>query len=56
MPQKEEITNKKLKSIYGASKLFSTNYLLELFKNLIIIILRLYLVYGPNQDINRWYL
>ena len=55
-PQKEDrVFNKKLKSIYGESKLLSTNFLLGLFKkfNFPVIVLRLYLVYGPNQDINR---
>ena len=45
-----------MKSIYGKSKLLATNYLLELHKrnNFPVTILRLYLVYGPYQDINRF--
>ena len=57
-PQKEttSINVKNLKSIYGKSKLLATNYLLELHKrnNFPVTILRLYLVYGPYQDINRF--
>tara|TARA_B100000787_G_scaffold166785_1_gene152529 strand:- start:1870 stop:2787 length:918 start_codon:yes stop_codon:yes gene_type:complete len=57
-PQKEtsNTTVKKLKSMYGKSKLLATNYLLELHKqkNFPVTILRLYLVYGPNQDVNRF--
>ena len=46
---------KKLKSTYGQAKLMATNYLLRLNKkhNFPCTILRLYLVYGPNQDNNR---
>ena len=46
---------KKLKSTYGQAKLMATNYLLRLNKkhNFPCTILRLYLVYGPNQDDNR---
>lgn len=46
---------KKLKSTYGKAKLMATNYLLKLYKkyNFPCTILRLYLVYGPNQDGNR---
>ena len=56
-PQKEyknEKTNK-LKSIYGKSKLLSTNYLLNLYieKNFPILILRPYLIYGPGQSLDR---
>ena len=42
-------------SVYGKAKLLSTKYLLDLNKknNFPSSIIRLYLVYGPNQDINR---
>ena len=42
-------------SVYGKAKLLSTKYLLRLNKKkkFPATILRLYLVYGPNQDINR---
>ena len=57
-PQKESklIELKKLKSIYGVAKLSATNYLLQKFeeKNFPCTILRLYLVYGPKQDFNRY--
>ena len=57
-PQKEtNITNvKRLKSIYGKSKLLATNLLINLYKkkNFPVTILRLYLAYGPYQDINRF--
>ena len=45
----------KLKSTYGQAKLMATNYLLELNKkyDFPCTILRLYLIYGPNQDNNR---
>tara|TARA_A100001011_G_scaffold387826_1_gene466324 strand:- start:9351 stop:10259 length:909 start_codon:yes stop_codon:yes gene_type:complete len=55
-PQKENKLNKqKTYSIYGMSKLLSTKYLLQLNKkyDFPVTILRLYLVYGPNQDTNR---
>ncbi len=55
-PQKENsYNNQKTYSIYGTSKLQSTKYLLKLNKkfNFPVSILRLYLVYGPNQDENR---
>ena len=47
--------NKKILSTYGKAKLSSTNFLLSLYKNYNFpaIILRLYLVYGPNQEPNR---
>ena len=55
-PQKEN--NKKFQktsSVYGSAKLLSTKYLLNLKKryNFPSVILRLYLIYGPNQDANR---
>ena len=55
-PQLENIKNKqKTFSIYGNAKLLSTKFLLDLKKrfNFPVVIIRLYLVYGPNQDINR---
>lgn len=55
-PQRENKQNKqKTYSIYGMSKLLSTKYLLQLNKkyDFPVTILRLYLVYGPNQDTNR---
>ena len=54
-PQTESNLNKKTFSIYGSAKLLSTQFLLKLFKrfNFPVTILRLYLVYGPNQDANR---
>lgn len=47
---------KSIKSIYGKAKLLSTIYLLDLFKknHFPSTILRLYLAYGPKQDINRF--
>ena len=55
-PQLENIKNKqKTFSVYGNAKLLSTKFLLDLKKrfNFPVVIIRLYLVYGPNQDINR---
>lgn len=45
----------KLKSIYSKSKLLASNFLLKSYKekNFPITIFRLYLTYGPGQDINR---
>ncbi len=55
-PQKEshKISRKNF-SVYGTAKLLSTKYLLYLKKKFDFpsVILRLYLVYGPYQDINR---
>jgi nucleoside-diphosphate-sugar epimerase len=44
-----------LKSIYGKSKLLSTNYLLNLYKikKFPVLILRPYLIYGPGQSLDR---
>ncbi len=57
-PQSESSnTNiKYLKSTYGKAKLLATNYLLRKYKEKAFpcIILRLYLVYGPRQDFNRF--
>ena len=55
-PQYEiQSTKKKINSIYGQAKLSSTNFLLDLNKkfNFPVIILRLYLIYGPYQEPNR---
>ena len=55
-PQKENKQNlQETYSTYGNAKLLSSKFLLELKKkyNFPITILRLYLVYGPKQDINR---
>lgn len=56
-PQKENLI-KKIKntnSVYGNAKLSTTFFLLNLYKKKKFpsTILRLYLVYGPNQDNNR---
>ena len=57
-PQKEIMRPKTilLKSIYGKAKLMSSNYLIKLYKdkNFPVTILRLYLAFGPKQDINRF--
>ena len=47
--------NQKTYSVYGKAKLLSTRFLIGLFEkyNFPVTIIRLYLVYGPNQDINR---
>ncbi len=56
-PQKEKTQNNtnKLKSIYGKSKLKSTNLLIKLHKkkNFPVLILRPYLIYGPGQSNER---
>ena len=55
-PQKESTINRqKTYSTYGEAKLMSTKLLLNLSKkyNFPMTVIRLYLVYGPNQDINR---
>jgi nucleoside-diphosphate-sugar epimerase len=57
-PQNEKITTqvKGLKSTYGKAKLSATNYLLKKNKthNFPGNVIRLYLVYGPRQDFNRF--
>lgn len=57
-PQKETSTAqvKDLKSTYGKAKLSATNYLLKKNKthNFPGNVIRLYLVYGPRQDFNRF--
>ena len=54
-PQIEKYKNNKTFSYYGKAKLLSTKMFLKLYKkkNFPVTILRLYLVYGPNQDTNR---
>ena len=54
-PQKESFKCKP-KSIYGKAKLFSTKYLLNLYNKhkFPATIVRLYQVYGPYQDLNRF--
>lgn len=56
-PQKEnaKIKSNTIKSNYGISKYLATKYLLNLHqkKKFPVIILRLYLIYGPKQDANR---
>lgn len=56
-PQKEinKVSVSKIKSVYGRSKLLSTNYLLKLYKEkkFPVIILRPYLIYGPGQSLDR---
>ena len=57
-PQRENIkcNLKSIKSIYGKAKLLSSIYMINLFrkKNFPSTVLRLYLVYGPRQDTNRF--
>jgi len=57
-PQKEGIkcSLKSIKSIYGKAKLLSSRYIINLFEknNFPSTVLRLYLVYGPKQDTNRF--
>ena len=57
-PQKEKYKSeiKLLKSTYGKAKLLSSKYMINLFikKNFPSVVLRLYLAYGPKQDINRF--
>ena len=57
-PQKEKIkcNLKSIKSVYGKAKLLSTLYMINLFKkkNFPATVLRLYQVYGPKQDTNRF--
>jgi len=56
-PQKEEqfVQAKSLKSMYGKSKLLSTEYIMKKFKlkNFPAIVIRPYLVYGPGQSADR---
>ena len=56
-PQKENavISKSNIKSIYALSKFLASNYLINLYKKFKfpVTILRLYLTYGPDQDLNR---
>ena len=54
-PQHERNSDNKTFSIYGRAKLLSTKLSQSLYKrfNFPVTVLRLYLVYGPYQDINR---
>ena len=54
--EKSKCDPKLVRSTYGKAKLLSTIYLLDLFKKKKFpsTILRLYLSYGPKQDINRF--
>ena len=54
-PQKEN-SKCKPKSVYGRAKFLSTKYLLNLHvkKKFPVTIVRLYQVYGPYQDLNRF--
>ncbi len=57
-PQKEKkyLKYKKLKSYYGQSKLLASLHLKKMFYlyKFPIVIFRLYQVYGPKQDLNRF--
>ena len=57
-PQKEDYKPKinDLKSMYSKGKLAASKYLMELYDKhrFPVIIFRLYLNYGPNQDFNRF--
>jgi len=54
-PQKENMKCSPL-SVYGKSKLLASKFLLKLYKKnkFPVTILRLYQIYGPNQDQNRF--
>ena len=56
-PQKENTICKikSNKSTYGKAKLLASNYLMDLYKKkkFPVTVLRLYLAYGPKQDVNR---
>lgn len=54
-PQKENSNCKPL-SIYGKAKSLATEFLLKLYKynKFPVTVLRLYQIYGPNQDQNRF--
>ena len=47
---------KPIKSIYGKAKLLCSKHVIDLFKkkNFPSTVLRLYLAYGPKQDVNRF--
>lgn len=50
------IKEKSIKSTYGLAKFKATKYLINLYKKnrFPAVILRLYLIYGPHQDTNRF--
>lgn len=54
-PHQEHFKCKPL-SFYGKAKFLSTKYLIDLYakKKTPVTILRLYQIYGPNQDLNRF--
>jgi dTDP-glucose 4,6-dehydratase len=54
-PQKENLYCRPI-SVYGKAKFLASKYLLGLYKKkkFPVTILRLYQVYGPNQDLNRF--
>jgi len=54
-PQKENLDCEPL-SVYGKAKYLASKFLLRLYKNnnFPVTILRLYQIYGPNQDLNRF--
>lgn len=54
-PQKEDLYCRPL-SVYGKAKFLASKYLLGLYskKNFPVVILRLYQIYGPNQEHNRF--
>lgn len=54
-PQKENLYCRPI-SVYAKAKFFASKYLLKLYKKNFfpVSILRLYQVYGPNQDLNRF--
>ena len=55
LSEHKKLSVKKLRSVYGISKLKASNYLVKISKeeNLKYIILRPFLIYGPGQTINR---
>lgn len=55
VPQKENFSCKPT-GIYGKNKLKSSNFLIQKYKKIKfpVTVLRLYQVYGPNQDTNRF--
>lgn len=54
--EKKTIKLKKLKSNYGQSKLLASIHLKKMYRlyKFPVVILRLYQVYGPKQDLNRF--
>jgi nucleoside-diphosphate-sugar epimerase len=54
-PQKENLCCHPI-SAYGKAKYLSSRYVLKLYKkiNFPVVVLRLYQIYGPNQDLNRF--